>query len=208
MADYTQLTPSILSSDQITEIIRVFYRRVWEDEEAPWFSGRFRELVPEQHAVVAQAAMWDDTLSGKRNGRPSDGIKYYGGERRTHFHHYRAKGIMTERGAARWSYHMRGALDEVLPRQFPDDAERVKVRGALDTFLLDHMALYEEQFSFVAPPLDTTGLEPHLSPPLSPRPSPPSSSGQSLSERLSKMRISRRKPKQEEGDDDKVVSTK
>ena len=125
---------SVLGKDVITQMVTNFYRRVFADDEAPWFRDAFVRLGPIEHHVNTQAAYWIDAMGGGR--------KYHGGEYRLKFHHENnAKEVMTAAGATRWMYHMRQTLQSM---RFDDP----RVKPAILDFLGTKMMTYADQFGW------------------------------------------------------------
>jgi truncated hemoglobin YjbI len=84
--------------------VHTFYSLVFADTRNPWFREPFARIGDIEHHVAAQAAFWEDVMGGGR--------RYHGGEQRLQFHHANnAADVMTAKGAARWMYHMRQALE-------------------------------------------------------------------------------------------------
>jgi len=125
---------SVLGEEPVYEIVRDFYRRVFADDDEPWFRDAFTKIAPYEHHVATQAAYWIDAMGGGR--------RYHGGEYRLHFHHaHNAKEVMTAAGANRWMYHMRKTLEGV---KFEDP----RVKPCLIDFLRTKMQTYASQFGW------------------------------------------------------------
>lgn len=96
---------SLLGPVRIKRLIETFYESVYDDEAASWFRDAFSRISGVEHHVHTQAAFWIDAFGGGR--------AYHGGDVRLNFHHqYNANDVMNARGASRWMYHMRQALQE------------------------------------------------------------------------------------------------
>jgi len=125
---------SILGEEPIVGIVTDFYRRVFADDDAPWFRDAFVTLAPLEHHIATQSSYWIDAMGGGR--------RYHGGEYRLKFHHqHNAAAVMTVEGATRWMLHMRGALEAARL----DDP---RVKPCILEFLRTKMASYAQQFGW------------------------------------------------------------
>jgi len=125
---------SILGEEPIVEIVTDFYSRVFADDQEPWFRDAFIKVAPLEHHIATQVAYWLDAMGGGR--------RYHGGEYRLKFHHsHNAAEVMTAAGAARWMYHMRGALENI---KFEDP----RVKPCIVDFLHTKMAGYAKDFGW------------------------------------------------------------
>ncbi len=83
--------------------MHTFYSLVFADTPNAWFRDAFARIGDLEHHVATQAAFWEDVMGGGR--------RYHGGEYRLHFHHTNnAAAVMNAKGATRWMFHMRHAL--------------------------------------------------------------------------------------------------
>ena len=125
---------SILGDQPIVDIVTDFYRRVFDDTEAPWFRQAFVRTAPMEYHIKTQAAYWIDAMGG--------GKRYHGGEYRLHFHHsHNAQQVMNAEGAHRWMHHMRKTLENV---KFEDP----RVKPCVIDFLRSKMMKYSDQFGW------------------------------------------------------------
>eukprot|EP00038_Savillea_parva_P012028 m.201718 g.201718 ORF g.201718 m.201718 type:complete len:278 (-) comp21522_c0_seq1:109-942(-) len=108
---------SLLGWRKIEAIVRAFYVRVYDDNEAPWFKEAFSQISGVEHHINTQAAYWIDAFGGGR--------EYHGGDGRINFHHHHnANSVMNAAGAKRWMEHMTLALNEDI--DWSDEDPRVK----------------------------------------------------------------------------------
>lgn len=56
----------LLSDQDIEDIIRDFYIRVWNDNDEPWFRDSFVRVTNLESAIWAQTMMWIDSFGGGR----------------------------------------------------------------------------------------------------------------------------------------------
>lgn len=126
---------SLLGDQPIVDMVTDFYKRVFADDEAPWFRQAFERTAPFERHVATQAAYWIDAMGG--------GKRYHGGEYRLHFHHsHNASQVMMAEGAKRWMYHMRKTLQSV---RFVDDP---RIKPCILEFLRSKMMSYADQFGW------------------------------------------------------------
>ncbi|CUH41483.1 truncated hemoglobin [Ruegeria atlantica] len=126
---------SVLGQDQIVDIVRRYYERVFADE--PWFTSVFERVGGLSHHVATQASMWIDVMGG--------GPYYHGAEFRLSFHHtHIAMALMNDKGAERWVALMRETLDSSLDLMAADP----RVRTSINTFLAYFMTKYADEFRF------------------------------------------------------------
>jgi len=96
---------SLLGLDRIHAMVTLFYKRVYADEDAPWFRDAFTRISGIDHHITTQTQFWVDVMGGGRY--------YHGGDHRLNFHHtHNAAVVMTARGAQRWMHHMRSAVKD------------------------------------------------------------------------------------------------
>jgi len=127
---------SLLGSERIVAIVDRFYKRVYADNDAPWFRDAFTRLGSLQHHVHTQAAFWVDAFGG--------GKAYHGGDFRLNFHHtHNAAHVMNAEGAKRWMHHMGKVLVET---DFRDVDPRIK--PCIVDFLRTKMMKYAKQHSW------------------------------------------------------------
>ena len=94
---------SVMGIEHIHALVTSFYDRVYDDTQEQWFRDAFARISDKEHHINTQTAYWVDAMGG--------GKYYHGGDYRLNFHHtHNAQSVMTAAGAARWMYHMRGAL--------------------------------------------------------------------------------------------------
>lgn len=94
---------SLLGPDKIHALVSRFYKRVFDDYEAPWFRTAFARISDMEHHVATQTQFWVDVMGG--------GKCYHGGDYRLNFHHtHNASTVMNAEGAKRWMHHMRLAI--------------------------------------------------------------------------------------------------
>lgn len=126
---------SVLGPQRIIDLVRNFYRRVYDDEA--WFKSVFARISGIEHHVATQSAMWVDVMGG--------GFTYHGGEYRLNFHHtHNAMELLNDSGAQRWLELMVATLNDPT-LDLTDDA---RVRPALNTFLHFFMGKYASDFNF------------------------------------------------------------
>lgn len=122
---------SLLGWKKIEAIVRAFYVRVYEDEEAPWFKESFTRISGLEHHVATQAAFWIDAFGGGR--------QYHGGDGRINFHHHHnAAQVMNAEGATRWMHHMTLALNDDIDWSQEDP----RVKPCIVDFLKSRMMKY------------------------------------------------------------------
>jgi truncated hemoglobin YjbI len=101
--NHTCISYAVLGKSRIHSLVNTFYTLVFADTPNPWFRDAFARLGDLEHHVATQSAFWEDVMGGGR--------RYHGGEYRLHFHHTNnAAAVMTAKGATRWMFHMRHAL--------------------------------------------------------------------------------------------------
>ncbi|NVO56922.1 hypothetical protein HW561_14095 [Rhodobacteraceae bacterium B1Z28] len=126
---------SVLGQDQIVDIVRGFYERVFADE--PWFTSVFKWVGGLNHHIATQASMWIDAMGG--------GPHYHGAEFRLSFHHtHNAMALMNDKGVERWVTLMRETLDASSDLMADDP----RVRTSINTFLAYFMTKYSDEFRF------------------------------------------------------------
>lgn len=125
---------SILGEKKIEDLIRQFYRNIFNDKNNKWFSDEFIEIGSIEYHVKGQKKFWLDIMGG--------GEYYTGGEKKLHYHHKLVKNIMTEKGANIWMYHMNNALDKM---EYKED---IRIRKCIDVFLNHFMVKYAIEFDF------------------------------------------------------------
>jgi truncated hemoglobin YjbI len=128
---------SILGKDRITELVRMFYERVFRDKETPWFRDVFLQFGSIEYHVRTQSSMWLDVMGGGR--------RYVGGEKRLRQHHAKSSSILTSEGAHRWMHHM----NETLHSSSLDVTEDPRVIPCIKEFLHYYMKKYAREFDFV-----------------------------------------------------------
>lgn len=128
---------NILGEAPIEFLITKFYKKVLNDNEAPWFRDEFIDLGNLEHHVKGQANFWLDIMGG--------GQRYVGGQKLLHNKHLLVKNIMTSRGAERWMKHMEDSLKEItISPEFKDKRIFVCIYDFLDFF----MNKYSIEFDF------------------------------------------------------------
>lgn len=136
---------SLIGHQPIIDIVSDFYTRVYDDTET-WFRDAFARISGKDHHIATQSAYWIDAFGG--------GPMYHGGHYRLTFHHtHNAAQAMTAKGAKRWMYHMRGALQaydfsKLDPRVLPCIVEFLRTK--IQTYATEHnWILDEHDFCFV-----------------------------------------------------------
>jgi truncated hemoglobin YjbI len=112
-----------LRESGIREISTEFYRRVYEDDEAPWFRDMFRRRATLQQSIDRQAAFFTQLWGGPKlytaNNKPHclrSFVKDHAGLKFFAMHeNVRAKNEITVEGAERWFYHMDATLLHLRP---------------------------------------------------------------------------------------------
>eukprot|EP00978_Attheya_sp_CCMP212_P008431 scaffold19837_cov46-Attheya_sp.AAC.3 len=129
---------SLIGQRPIISIVRNFYERVFQDTENPWFQNVFENISDIGYHVSAQSAYWIDAFGG--------GKQYHGGNHRLMFHHEcNASKIMNARGATRWMFHMRRALQDHTfddPRIQPCILDFLKIK--MQGYAEDHTWTFDE----------------------------------------------------------------
>ena len=96
---------SLLGLERIHHLVKLFYKRVYADEEEEWFRHAFTRISDIDHHVATQTQFWVDVMGG--------GKYYHGGDYRLNFHHtHNADSVMNAKGAQRWMHHMRLAVED------------------------------------------------------------------------------------------------
>jgi len=127
---------SLIGPDAIYELVGDFYRRVYADDEEPWFRDAFTRISGMDHHVATQAGFWIDTMGGGRT--------YHGGDYRLNFHHtHNAREVMTARGAQRWMHHMSRTLNS-----FDFSRYDARVKACIVDFLATKMRKYASQHNW------------------------------------------------------------
>lgn len=99
---------SILGTKPLEAILENFYGRIFDDEEQHMFKQAFVDNGEIDHHVRTQVYYWIDAFGG--------GEFYYGSEGRINFHHLcHAEQVMDAKGATRWMFHMKRALQDNTP---------------------------------------------------------------------------------------------
>lgn len=125
---------SLIGKRPIISIVRNFYERVYQDKENPWFRNVFANISDIGYHISAQSAYWIDAFGG--------GKRFHGGNHRLRIHHeYNASEIMNARGATRWMFHMRRALQD---HTFDDP----RIQPCILDFLKIKMIGYAEDHSW------------------------------------------------------------
>ena len=124
---------SILGEDGIAEIITTFYTDVLNDPVETIFRDTFRDSGTLDYHVKKQVDFWVDVTGG--------GKRYPGGEARLELHHDNAKIIMNNKGASRWLFHMKNAIDTVY---FNDE----RIVPCLIDFINFFMMQYGHMYNF------------------------------------------------------------
>ena len=128
---------NILGEKPIEILITKFYKKVLNDNEAPWFRDEFADLGDLDYHVKGQTNFWLDIMGG--------GQRYVGGQKRLYNKHLLIKNIMTKRGAERWMKHMEETLKEItISPEFKDKRIFVCIYDFLDFF----MNKYSIEFDF------------------------------------------------------------
>ena len=125
---------SLTGEPPLRDIITRFYKRVFNDSEAQWFSSVFVETGNLDYHVENQLKFWIDLTGGP--------ITYKGGEKKLNIKHRLVKEIMTQEGANRWLYHMDATLSETTFRGDP------RILPCLIDFVNYFMDKYGLEFDF------------------------------------------------------------
>lgn len=129
---------SVLGYQRIEALIRSFYERVYNDTQESWFRDAFARISGVEHHIATQTAFWVDVMGG--------GKQYHGGDYRLNFHHSNnAAAVMNARGATRWIYHMKLALNDHRSELNELDA---RVIPCINDFLRTKMIKYAEEHSW------------------------------------------------------------
>ena len=132
---------SLIGHGPIVAIVSDFYGRVYDDREQEWFRKAFTRISGKDHHIAVQAAYWIDAFGG--------GKAYHGGHYRLKFHHkHNASQVLNARGAKRWMYHMRGALEaydfsKLDPRVKPCIIEFLRIK--MQSYASEHIFLFDEK---------------------------------------------------------------
>jgi len=139
---------SLTGRRPIRRLVERFYKRVFEDKDAPWFKAGFESTFEGEESnvqdyryhITAQSLMYIDCFGGGR--------MYFGAEKRLAVHHekQRASLVMNARGARQWFAYMRAALDE--SEQAELNAIDPRIRVAINTFLTSFMEKYAKDYDF------------------------------------------------------------
>ena len=132
---------SLLGKDRIENILKEFYKSVFNDsniKEYNWFAKEFITTSADiKYHVQKQSEFWLDCFGAGR--------QYYGGEFRLHYHHRRnAFPLMNENGAKRWMYHM----CKVLNDKNIDLTDDPRVKSTIFSFLHILVVKYANDFNF------------------------------------------------------------
>lgn len=113
----------LLGEEGIREISTEFYRRIYIDDEAPWFRDMFTRRASLQQSIDRQAAffvqMWGGPKVYTANNKPHclrnfvidhAGLKFF-----AMHENVRAKHEITHEGGARWQHHMNNTLLTLRP---------------------------------------------------------------------------------------------
>lgn len=142
---------SLIGHEPILEIVQDFYERVYGDDEEPWFRDAFSDISGIHHHVQTQALYWIDAFGG--------GKLYHGGSYRLNFHHHgNASQVMNAKGAKRWMYHMRSALESLTfedPRIMPCIVDFLRVK--MKTYAKEHHWEFDESDFDFAKELSSNG---------------------------------------------------
>ena len=128
---------SVIGSDKLEKLIKVFYTRIFNDDKAPWFRDVFVELGSIDYHVRGQHRFWVNSFAG--------GLEYKAGLKGLLFHHQLAKEIMTKEGAERWLMHMQKTLKQFRPEFNKSD---IRIVPCIESFLVFTMETYGIQFNF------------------------------------------------------------
>lgn len=126
---------SILGRSRIQHLITIFYTKILNDSENPWFRDAFRKLGDLDYHVTGQTKFWVDVMGGG---------KCYKSEKILHFKHKHSSEIMTEKGANVWMKHMINSLYEVRLCEHPDK----RIIPCISDFLNYFMTKYAREFDF------------------------------------------------------------
>ena len=132
---------SLIGREPIDAIVSDFYGRVYADTGQEWFRKAFTRISGKDHHIAVQAAYWIDAFGG--------GKAYHGGHYRLKFHHkHNASQVLNARGAKRWMYHMRGALEaydfsKLDPRVKPCIIEFLRIK--MQSYASEHIFLFDEK---------------------------------------------------------------
>jgi truncated hemoglobin YjbI len=113
----------LLGESSIRELSTEFYRRVYADDEAPWFRDMFRYRATLQQSIDRQAAFFTQVWGGPKlytaNHKPHclrSYVKDHAGLKMFAMHeNVRAKKQITAEGGERWFYHMDATLLHLRP---------------------------------------------------------------------------------------------
>ena len=129
---------SLIGHRPILHIVRDFYLRVFDDSDDPEFRITFTRLGGVEYHIQRQAAYWIDSMGGGRF--------YHGGNHRILFHHtYNAEKVMNATGAARWMFHMRGAINAFDFSRFQD----ARIKPCIVDFLKVRMMKYAFEHDWI-----------------------------------------------------------
>lgn len=109
-----------LGEEGVREIAEEFYKRVYADDEAPWFRDMFRVRASFQDSVDRQAAFFVQFWSGPKvytaNNKRYNPLGIHAGAKMFAMHEsVRAQKLITVEGARRWLQHMDAALLHLRP---------------------------------------------------------------------------------------------
>lgn len=127
---------SILGEENITNLIREFYKRIFDETEDRLFVETFKKFGDIEYHIKGQTNFWLDIMGG--------GKRYPGGEFKLKRHHGLAKHIMNEKGAKRWLFHMKKTLENVT-EEFTEDK---RVLPCIIDFINFFMEKYGNEFNF------------------------------------------------------------
>ena len=125
---------SVTGEKALRDMITRFYKRVFNDSEAQWFSSVFVETGTLDYHIENQLKFWIDLTGGP--------ITYKGGEKKLNIKHRLVREIMTKEGADRWLYHMDATLSET---KFSGDP---RILPCLIDFVNYFMDKYDLEFDF------------------------------------------------------------
>jgi truncated hemoglobin YjbI len=135
---------SLLGSHRIEALIRSFYERVYNDWDESWFRDAFVQISGVEHHIATQTAFWIDVMGGGR--------QYHGGDYRLNFHHTNnAAAVMNARGATRWMYHMKHALND---HRVEFNSLDPRIVPCIIDFLRTKMMKYADEHSWKFNPAD------------------------------------------------------
>jgi len=127
---------SIIGPKPIQNLIRIFYTKVFNDTENPWFSNEFKDLGSIDYHVKGQSDFWIDIMGG--------GPTYTKPYKYLYHKHKLVSNIMTNKGANRWMKHMIDSLYEINLCQINDK----RVIPCITDFLYYFMNKYAMEFDF------------------------------------------------------------